>query len=169
MPLHLPELSTRFGRSLLSATVLFSVAAILTACPFGSVLDNPAEQDAAHYQPPRDDCIDTLLPDRCGGSGCHGPDDQGIIEGGIDLVSPGVDARVVDQPARYPGLSGCPSPPELLVNSTNSAASLILSKVYDTAACGEGMPVPIGLVALKGEDLVCLENWVNRLAEQGAK
>lgn len=46
----------------------------------------------------------------------------------------------------------------------------MLRKVYGTLACEdereEGMPVPYPLNRLKGEELICLENWVHRLAAQ---
>jgi hypothetical protein len=86
----------------------------------------------------------------------------------VDFDLPDPDSRVLDVPALYPGLTGCSDPPELLVDSANPAESLMLKKIYGTHTCGDGMPVPWNLVKLKDNDLLCFENWVYGLAEQGA-
>jgi hypothetical protein len=160
-----PAQQTSFLRRL---SLLATAACVLTGCPLGAPLDNAEEQNVARYEPPRDDCIDDLLPLRCGTEGCHGAGEDGTVAGGVDLNLPDAESRVYNLPATYPGLTGCPSPPELLVNSANVSASLMLTKIYGTHSCGDGMPVPRIVKALKGEELVCYENWIQSMADEGA-
>lgn len=88
----------------------------------------------------------------------------------------GVDALLVNVPADYHNVldsENCPSEPELLVDPSNVAESLLLKKLDARHTCGDEMPkFPYpewGTVAVPGpqrEDFVdCVREWATLLAE----
>lgn len=90
----------------------------------------------------------------CSGALCHNP---GVSP--PDLVSDGLEERLLDQPANSEG--SCAD--ETLVDSVEPANSLLLKKVNGTSACGSRMPLtnPSGLTA---DQLRCIEEYVELVA-----
>jgi hypothetical protein len=107
-----------------------------------------------------------IFESRCAGGICHSLE-EGTVSGGVDLISDGVAGRLLDQPATYPGLTGCPTEPELLVNSADPSRSLMLLKLTDTHACGDAMPVPHASQALSESDYSCVSRWVVSIIADG--
>jgi len=92
-----------------------------------------------------------ILAPSCGASGCHGSDPNS----NVDLVSPGLEARLVGVPA-----AGCGG--QTLVVAGNPGASYFFHKVSDaTPACGKQMP--FGSPALDSASIACLSLWVSKL------
>jgi len=142
---------------LLCALVPF--CGLLSGCPLGSELDNSQQQFGL-----RNDCAPVLLEQNCSGPTCHG---KGAKTGGIDLLSPGLPERLLNQPATYPRLTDCPSPPELLIDSQSPESSLLLRKVEGRQQCGDAMPPDSDThpeFRLSDEELACLSEWVFALA-----
>jgi hypothetical protein len=83
----------------------------------------------------------------CGGTGCHGATGP---QQDLDLVSPGVAARVVG----VPGI-GCTA---ILADPANPEASLIYQKLSPTPPCGS--PMPLARPALSDEDAACVLAWI---------
>jgi hypothetical protein len=104
----------------------------------------------APWPPPPPACVVDVLTNRCSGLECHGP---GTAE--VDLISPGVAARLVDQP----------SSPNLLcagrtLVATDGSPSLLLDKLRDATPCGSRMPTKGNLGAQSTD---CLVAWVASL------
>ena len=96
---------------------------------------------------PCGDVVERIFVPSCGGTGCHdalGPQQD------LDLVSPGVAARVVG----VPGL-GCTS---TLADPANPELSLIYQKLSPTPPCGS--PMPLARPALSEEDAACVLAWI---------
>ncbi len=83
----------------------------------------------------------------CGGTGCHGATGP---QQDLDLVSPGIAARVVGVPG-----TGCIS---TLADPANPEASLIYQKLSPTPPCGS--PMPLARPALSDEDVACVLAWI---------
>jgi predicted CxxxxCH...CXXCH cytochrome family protein len=98
----------------------------------------------------------------CAGTVCH---DQGAnSSGGLDLASPNVATRLVDQPALHKDVGPsdvCPSG-DKLIDTSNRSASWLLKKLSASTVgtCGERMPETGNLSSIQ---LSCLENWVNQV------
>jgi hypothetical protein len=87
-----------------------------------------------------------------------------LVGGGLDLFVATRDTDFVDKPATYQGVvdpENCPATPELIINSANPAASLMLTKLNGTYSCGTVMP-QVGELA--AADLQCITDWVNCVA-----
>jgi len=93
------------------------------------------------------ECVTTLLTDRCGSQFCHGPG-----EAQVDLVSDGLEGRLVDAPANEAG--PCTGTSFIATGGD----SLLLQKVGDPDTCGAPMPISGG--ALSVDEVGCLEAWV---------
>ncbi len=91
-----------------------------------------------------------LIRPRCATQGCH---DRGDRAGGLDLQSPGVAARLVDQ------RSNCMGQP--LVDSANRAMSYFIRKVENSPMCGQRMP--LGQPAFSASEVACVRTWVGML------
>jgi len=93
------------------------------------------------------DVVARIFVPSCGGTGCH--DAKGAQQD-LDLVSPGVAARVV-------GVSGigCTS---ILADPANPEASLIYQKLSPTPPCGS--PMPLARPPLSDEDVSCVLTWI---------
>ncbi len=127
---------------------------LLSACP-GS-LSNPddfgdggiVEKDA-----------ETILAESCGTTGCH--DDSSQAQAGLDLLSPNVEARVVDVNAV--GI-GCTS--RILVVAGDPDSSYLLDKVLNVPGiCGLQMPV-VG--SLPADEVEVLREWIADLGSSAA-
>lgn len=87
-------------------------------------------------------------------SGCHANAVQGI-----DLMSPGLVARLVGKmpPSTSPSCASSGMP--YLVPNSNPPMGLLLTKLMNPAPCGSPMPfVDIG-GALTSEDRACIDDW----------
>ncbi len=105
------------------------------------------EADAGPDLGPCGDVVTRIFVPSCGGTGCHdatGPQQD------LDLVSPGVAARVVG----VRGL-GCNA---TLADPGNPEASLIYQKLSPTPPCGS--PMPLARPALSDEDVACVLAWI---------
>lgn len=95
---------------------------------------------------------------KCSNGICHHAGDG---SGGLDLASPGVTARLLDQPASHVGAtpnSGCPQGDKLIDSHDPSASWLLKKLTLDSAtACGAKMPLTGSLSA---DELSCLTQWV---------
>jgi hypothetical protein len=122
----------------------------------------------------------------CGGSTCHDVGAQALGSGlelwnrqTIQMVD-GIEARIVDLPATYNNVLSpetCPGEPELIVNTADLEASLILKKLMGTQTCGDEMPkFPYpewGATNNPGpqrdELVACIRAWVTLLVEDSNK
>lgn len=96
-------------------------------------------------------CVTEILQDNCGTAACHG---DGALQ--VDLLSDGVEGRVVDADAKAGGV--CDG--EVLV-STDGGTSLLLDKLMDSPVCGERMPYLAS--PLSQGDIDCIGAWVESL------
>lgn len=149
--------------------ILVGGALSLAGCHLGTELEGAEQQHDVRYS---EVCATPIFENNCSGIACHSPNtSNGTVVGGIDLVSPGLPERLYNQPASYRNVanpSSCPTPPELLANSSNPSASLVLTKIYGEGyACGDGMPLPISLLGLAPEQLECLTDYINAVILAG--
>lgn len=95
---------------------------------------------------------------KCSNGICHHAGDG---SGGLDLASPGVTTRLLDQPASHAGATpndGCPQGDKLIDSQDPSASWLLKKLTLDGAtACGAKMPLTGSLSA---DELSCLTLWV---------
>jgi len=105
--------------------------------------DAGMESDAG----PCGDVVERIFVPSCGGTGCHGATGP---QQDLDLVSPGVAARVVG----VPGI-GCSS---TLADPANPESSLIYQKLSPTPPCGS--PMPLARPALSDEEAACVLAWI---------
>lgn len=102
---------------------------------------------------------------RCTNAGCHGPG----YSGGLDLVSPGIEARLVGKPAQNPACNG-----DALIDPLHPEASVLLRRIDGERhrrgeSCGPIMPM--GSSGVSPQDLACFRAWVGaaaRAAPNGA-
>lgn len=125
--------------ALVTAATLFAGVTLL-GCP-GTL---PEADKACFLQ---EDQAVRLLADSCGGAGCHGGDNPST---GLDLESPGVRARLVDQPSIT-----CTQP---LVDPGNPDNSAIYTKLTDPPPCGSRMP--FARPEMYPEDKEILRAWI---------
>jgi hypothetical protein len=94
----------------------------------------------------------------CSGALCHSP---GVSS--PDLVSAGLEERLLDQPSNPDG----PCAGELLVDADEPSNSLLFKKVGGMSTCGAPMPLtnPSGLSA---DQVLCIEELVELVAAGGA-
>jgi hypothetical protein len=123
-----------------------SAALAVGGCP-GS-LDNPEDFGDGGVEV-KD--AETILAQSCGTTGCH--DDSSQAQAGLDLLSPGVENRVVDV---NPIGIGCTS--RVLVVAGDPDSSYLIDKVLNTPGiCGLQMPV-VG--TLPPSDIEVLREWI---------
>ena len=125
-----------------------AVAGASNAAGGGAVpVEAGSDADAGSDLDPCGDVVTRIFVPSCGGTGCHdatGPQQD------LDLVSPGVAARVVG----VPGL-GCAS---TLADPANPEASLLYQKLSPTPPCGS--PMPLARPELSEEDAACVLAWI---------
>jgi len=126
--------------------------------------DSPGAQLTEEQDPHQIGCdIQALMAkeeNSCTLGGCHGA----RPEAGLDLLSPGVEERLVGVPSTG---EDCDSEP--LVNSEDPTESLLLRKI-DADRFGDGSSTCGGIMPLHSEgvsedDLECFEKWVVAIAE----
>ncbi len=147
---YLRHTMSRSARLLRTKSLLpLSGVVLLLACPLGPSEESP---EALECDVPK------LFEERCGGSACHDPGDS--TAAGLDLTSPGVDARV----SGVPGLT-CAG---FLANPADPESSLLYTKTQDPdlaqvdAPCGSRMPVTGA--PLTDEEMLCMRDWISGLA-----
>ena len=129
------------------ASILFVLlgALVVAGCP-GSLSNPEAFIDGGTM--PKD--AQTVFDESCATVGCH---DDVTSAAGLDLLSPGVEGRVVDVNAS--GL-GCES--KILVVAGNPNSSYLLDKVMGTIGiCDSRMPL---LSILPDSDVEVLRQWI---------
>jgi hypothetical protein len=103
------------------------------------------------------DAVTMLLgnANKCATAGaCHAPGGPG----GLDLMSPGIVARLVGKMAN-PTLSCASNAMPYLVANSNPPMGLLLTKLMNPAPCGSPMPfVDIG-GPLSDGDRACINDW----------
>jgi hypothetical protein len=136
------------------------LAALSAGCP--GELENP--DDFASMVP----CDPQgLMQHYCQGSGCHEPSAD-ADPGQLDLISPGVEARLVDQNASYYNVADteivqCPTAmPEKLIDTANPDKSLFILKLEDHQTCGVKMPFTGR--SPRPSQIQCLKDWALGLA-----
>jgi hypothetical protein len=103
----------------------------------------------------------------CQGIICHGAPGTApaiTLGAGLDLFGADRVSKLINRPAKYTAVANpeaCPTTPELLINSQNPAASLMVTKLQGTQLCGEVMP--FGLT-IEEADKQCILEWVNLIA-----
>ncbi len=164
----------------IAAQVGLSVVGLfLTGCPVGAELDQPERYDPSITMPVQPSgssttggspaCDFTVAMTTCQGSICHGS--PGVasaltLGAGLDLFTADRDSKLIDAQATYTGVAdpeNCPTTPELLINSANPDASLMLAKVNGTYSCGASMPVT-QVEKFTSVELDCVTAWVYYLA-----
>jgi hypothetical protein len=109
------------------------------------------DADAFLGEPPAGKDAETILAESCGTTGCH--DDSSQAQAGLDLVSPGVEARVVDINAIAIGCTD-----RTLVVAGDPDNSYLLEKVLNIPGiCGLQMPI-VG--ALDSDEVDVLRQWI---------
>jgi hypothetical protein len=120
--------------------------AVLAGCP-GTLSDPGAFADAGSEI--KD--AETILAESCGTTGCHDSSNQ--AQAGLDLISPGVESRVVDVNASTP-----PCTDRILVVAGDPDQSYLLDKVINALGiCGTKMPI-VG--DLEQEEIDVIEQWI---------
>lgn len=110
----------------------------------------PAEAGRDAGTGPCADAFERIIVPSCGDSGCHG---SIATQQDLDLVSPGVAARVIGVPG-----TSCPV---TLADPLNPEASLIYQKLLAPVPCG--MQMPLARPALSTEDTACVLAWIASL------
>ena len=88
-------------------------------------------------------------------SACHGPTGTQ----GIDLMTPGVVARLVGKMPPATSTNCAASPMPYLVANSNPPMGLLLTKLMDPAPCGSPMPFAGIGGALTDADRMCINDW----------
>jgi hypothetical protein len=129
-----------WGPRLLSLLLGFGATLLLSACP--GHLEDPERFAICTIDVERE-----LFAPRCATSGCHTATNPA---GNLDLVSPGVAARLSS------GTSSCEDRP---------IAANMLDKVKPTPTCGA--PMPLGGTPLNTQEQDCLEVYLQRITAGG--
>lgn len=132
----------------------------LSGCPTGGSLEDPDQYHGGG-------CDIPAILATCAGPICHDPGGSG----GVDLISPGVEGRLVGVPATYQNVEvspeTCPTDnPELLIDPNNIDNSLMLTKLLGTQACGYAMPIP-NPPRMPDAQINCMRQWAQQLVESG--
>lgn len=145
------------------ALPLSLIGLCLVACPSGSALENQER-----FLGPGAACdAKPLFEQRCGSSLCHQEEDGDPPSGGIDLVSPGVEARIFGKEAlaysEVDDPENCPEQKELLLDPSDVERSLVLTKLTGAHACGDSMPIPNPPSALESNEIDCVRSWLSNI------
>lgn len=139
----------RTERRLLVTLAVLATALLLAGCP-GS-LENPEQFLGPCLDPPTE-----IFPQRCGNGDCH---DADAPAGDLDLVSPGVETRIVGaEAAGGPGTLVDPAAPE---------ESILWQKVTEDAPpFGTRMPQIGG--NLSSWERQCVLEWIEEQTPAGS-
>jgi hypothetical protein len=96
--------------------------------------------------------VEQLFSTRCAGP-CHGSDTP---EAGLDLVSAGVEGRLIGEPSQTMFCEG-----RLMIDpeAAEPAEHLLIDKLQETPSCGARMP--FGAEALSTAEIECVRRWVD--------
>jgi hypothetical protein len=131
------------------ASVGLCSAVVLSACP--GTLSNPEDFGDGGMEV-KD--AETILAESCGTTGCH--DDTAQAQAGLNLLSPGVANRIVDEPAT--GI-GCTD--RIIVVAGDPDSSYLIDKVLNIPSiCGDQMPI-VG--SLDASEIEVLRQWITDL------
>jgi hypothetical protein len=154
--------------SLITGAALMTIGALLmTGCPEGADLKDPTRFEGMG---PCD--AKPVFESACGGGICHGPAEAGeVLTGTVDLISPGVEERLLNQPAQYLNVEedpeACPTDsPELYIDTSDINRSLLLTKLTGGHACGARMP--LGPFPLDDSDINCIREWTQSVIDAAA-
>lgn len=157
----------------LQLSALTALSGLLTACPGGGTLPPAGTGGGTGSGGGAGTFCDAapIFMNKCDGVFCHGGNGT-PPSGGVELVDPPVGMTLgqslLNQPGTYPGVPTATCPPatkDLLINELTPAESLLLKKVSGTYACGDAMPPsPVSLTA---EEMTCINEWVNGIAQTG--
>jgi hypothetical protein len=104
-------------------------------------------------------CLTAVFSQDCGMSGCHSPV---MPAGDLDLISPGVTARLINREATFGGVvmgPGVSCPPAKLVDPAAPGASWLELKILGMqGSCGVAMP-EIG--SITSAEQQCITDFVN--------
>ena len=147
-----------------SRILLLLAAVALSGCP--GTLDNPEDFREGGSSGGGGSCppgtnVETDILGKATGSGCatkicHDAQDPA---GNLDLASPGLASRLLDQTSTSTDCSG-----HVLVDSANPSQSLLLEKLATPAPCGDPMPLTGSLTA---QEKACITEHVNGLTGSG--
>jgi hypothetical protein len=96
--------------------------------------------------------VEQLFADKCGGM-CHAGTTP---EAGLDLVSPGVEARLIGETSQT---EFCDGRSLVVPEATTSLEHLLVDKLSETPSCGARMP--FGREALSANQIECVRRWVD--------
>lgn len=137
-----------------STSLLFGsllTAAIVVACysaPDGGGSPTGTGATPAGCTPSLASIEATIFSPKCATSGCHSATDRA---GGLDLGSPGVEARLVGFPSTCKG--------KLLVDPGNADGSMIVDKLVNAQpACG-GARMPL-TGTIEPAEVECITAWI---------
>ena len=100
----------------------------------------------------------------CGTIACHG----GVAPPLLELIAPGVETRLINVPATYEAAEGlCPPTAELLIDTADPMASLLVKKLDGTQMCGDPMP-QLAIIGFTDADKACIRSWALELAMNGS-
>ncbi len=162
-------LKTSFSVSL-GFLLLATSSALLTGCPSGADL----EGDPERFDESAGSCaqcdVQATLKEACLTAGCHGKAEPRA--GALDLESPGVEERLLDQPAWtmrdteiLDGSAANCDLTEKRVDSADPSKSVMLEKLLGTHSCGVKMPVaPFKFKDDPQADIACITRWVYCMA-----
>lgn len=108
-----------------------------------------------------DSSVNGALENWCSSSSCHGDIDENNARSTFWLFSPTRSTDFLNLPATT---QGCEA--ELLVDTADPEASLLITAIERTSPCGVVMPKG-GLEIDKPEEQACIEEWVRSLAASG--
>lgn len=93
--------------------------------------------------------VEAIFMASCLGAGCHGDE----ASGGLDLLAPGWQERLIGQPS-----STCDGWVRVVPGDLD--ASFLVNKLFSQPACGASMPLGQPLLP---EEIACIESWVAQL------
>jgi hypothetical protein len=104
--------------------------------------------------------VEQLFAASCDGTGCHGAENPAAD---LDLVSAGIEARLIDEPSPTEFCEG-----RLRIDSmaTDPMDHLLLDKLQEIPSCGGRMP--FGTATLSNADQECVRRWVDDLLGAGS-
>jgi hypothetical protein len=141
---------------------LLALAGLSAGCPSGGNIPNPDEHLAAQSC-----AAPEIFAEGCEGALCHTPQENGQVTGVIDLISVGFEHDLIDRPSDYSAVddpSACPpAGTELIIDTADPEASLIITKTAGGHACGLPMPPP-GYPPLGAAAIECIRAWAQDLA-----
>lgn len=108
-----------------------------------------------------DSNVNEALVGWCSGKSCHGDLNMNTDLAAFWLFSPTRSTDLLNQPATTEGCSA-----ELIIDTTEPAASLLVTSLRGTSPCGVQMPKGFALNA--PEQQACIEEWALGLATAGS-